>query len=297
MNAQPVDWSDLQLLVAVRDARSMLRAARRLGLAASTISRRMSALEGAVGAPLIERGPGGVHLTAAGQALADCGAELELGVARALRDLPRPGASLTGTIRISAGDGFADAIVAATRAMAMRHAGVRFELVLEDKVVNLTRREADVAIRTVHHRESSLVYRKVGTLAYGLFAHARYLAERGAPRRLADLAKHTWLGFQAPLDRLPGQRWLHRQIGRPPLLSTTTFAALLAATQAGLGLAALPLVSAATLVAVLPETELPALPVWLVVDREARKQPHVAAFIELLRAELELALTDVARRR
>jgi DNA-binding transcriptional LysR family regulator len=287
MNAQPIDWAGLQLLASVQNAGSMLRAARRLGLAASTLSRRMTSLEHAVGAVLLERGPGGVRFTPAGVALAHCGAELELGVARTLRELPRPGAQLTGTIRVSAGDGFATAIVAAMRAMTARHPGVRFELALEDKVVNLGRREADVAVRTVHHRESSLVYRKVGTLAYGLFADTRYLAERSAPRRAADLAKHAWLGFEAPLDRLPVQRWLQAQATRPPVLSTTTFSGLLAAARAGLGVAALPIVSATGLTPVLPETELPGLPVWLVVDRDARKQPHVAAFLELLRPELE----------
>jgi DNA-binding transcriptional LysR family regulator len=289
MNAQPVDWSDLQLLVAVRGAGSMLRAARRLGLAASTVSRRMTALERAVGATLIARGAAGVRLTAAGTALADCGTELELGVARALRDLPRPGALLTGTIRISAGDGFADVIVAAVRAMTARHPGVRFELSLEDKVVNLARREADVAVRTVHYRESSLIYRKVGTLAYGLFASAGYLAERAAPRRVADLATHAWVGFAAPLDRLPAQRWLQRELTQPPVLAATTFTALLTAAHAGLGLAALPVVSGTNLVRVLPETELPALLVWLVVDRDARRQPHVAAFVQILRAALSVA--------
>jgi len=289
MNAQPVDWSDLQLLVSVREAGSMLRAANRLGLAASTLSRRMTALERAVGAVLVDRGPGGVHLTPAGVTLAECGAELELGVARALRELPRPGAQLTGTIRVSAGDGFATTIALAVRVMTARHPGVAFELALEDKVVNLGRREADVAVRTVHHGESSLVYRKVSTLSYGLFAEARYLAQRGAPRRAADLAKHSWLGFQAPLDRLPVQRWLHAQVARPPLLATTTFSGLMAAVHAGLGVAALPVVSSPALVRLLPETELPTLPVWLVADRDARKQPHVAAFLELLRAELERA--------
>ena len=107
MNAQPLDWSELQLLVAVQRAGSMLRAARRLGLAASTVSRRLAALEQTAGTLLLERGPEGVRLTPAGSALAACGAEVELGVSRALRDLPRPGAALAGTIRVSAGDGFA----------------------------------------------------------------------------------------------------------------------------------------------------------------------------------------------
>jgi hypothetical protein len=141
-------------------------------------------------------------LTAAGVALANCGKELDVCVARALRDLPRQGAKLTGTIRISAGDGFADAIVAAASAMTARHPGVRFELAIEDRAVKLTRREADIAVRTFNHRESSLVYRKVRMLTYGLFADARYLSERGSPRHVAELSKHTWIGFGAPLDRL-----------------------------------------------------------------------------------------------
>jgi DNA-binding transcriptional LysR family regulator len=60
----------------------------------------------------------------------------------------------------------------------------------------------------------------------------------------------------------------------------------MAAARAGLGLAVLPLVSAGNLVAVIPATELPPLPVWLVVDRDAHKQPHIAAFFDVLRAEL-----------
>src|SRR5215468_2552495 len=163
MNAQrdalALDWSDLHLLVKVREAGSMLRAARRLGLAASTVSRRMISLEQAAGTPLIERGTEGVRMTPAGDALAACGAELETGIGRALRELPRPGAAVTGTVRVSAGDGFADAIVAAAAACAAKHPGIQFELALEDRVVNLVRREADVAVRTIHAGETSLVYR------------------------------------------------------------------------------------------------------------------------------------------
>jgi DNA-binding transcriptional LysR family regulator len=287
MVAHPIEWSDLQLLVAVRAAGSLLRAARRLGLAASTVSRRITALERAAGRTLLHRGPDGVRFTEAGSALAACGADLELGLARTLRNLPLEGAALTGTVRVSAGDGFADAIVAAVRAMSARHPGVRFELAVEDHVVNLARGEADVAVRTVHHRESSLVYRKVAALEYGLFAAARYLAERGTPRRPADLARHVFVGLAPPLDRLPAQRWLHAQIGRAPVLATSTFTALLAAARAGLGMAALPAASSAGLVSVLPGTELPTLPVWLVVARDVRRQPHVAAFVEALRTELQ----------
>jgi DNA-binding transcriptional LysR family regulator len=286
MIAQPVEWSDLQLLVAVRAAGSMLRAARHLGVAASTVGRRITALERAAGATIVDRGPHGIRLTAAGDALAGCGTEVELAIARTLRELPRPGAALTGTIRISAGDGFAESIVAAVRTMTARHPRVSFELALDDRPVDLARREADIAVRTVHQRESTLVYRKLGAVAYGLYADPRYVADRGQPRGIADLTGHAWVGFAPPLDRLAANRWLQARVAAPPVLVASTFGGLLAAARAGLGLAILPAVSAAGLAAVLPHAELPALPVWLVIHRDARELPHVAAFTGILRNEL-----------
>jgi DNA-binding transcriptional LysR family regulator len=104
---------------------------------------------------------------------------------------------------------------------------------------------------------------------------------------VSDLEKHDWVGFAPPLDRLPMQRWLAAQCAKPPALLTTTFSALLAAARAGLGLATLPVLAAPPLAAVLPGTELHELSVWLVVHRDARKKPHVAAFVETLRDALE----------
>jgi DNA-binding transcriptional LysR family regulator len=286
MDAHPIEWSDLQLLVAVRAAGSMLRAATRLGVAASTVGRRITALERAAGAVIVERGPHGIRLTPAGDALAGCGAEVELAIGRTLRELPRPGAALTGTIRISAGDGFAESIVAAVRTMTARHPRVRFELALDDRPVDLARRAADVAVRTVHQRETTLIYRKLGGLAYGLYVDARYSADHGQPRTIADLAGHAWVGFAPPLDRLAANRWLQARIPAPPVLVASTFAGLLAAARAGVGLAVLPAVSSTGLAAVLPHADVPALPVWLVVHRDARELPHVAAFTGILREEL-----------
>lgn len=101
--------------------------------------------------------------------------------------------------------------------------------------------------------------------------------------RLADLAGHSWVGFAPPLDRLAANRWLQARVAAPPVLVASTFAGLLAAAQAGLGVAILPAVSAPGLTAVLPHAELPTLPVWLVVHRDARELPHVAVFTDLLR--------------
>lgn len=289
MSRQPLDWSALQLLVAVHEAGSMLAAARRLGLAASTVGRRLSALERSLDVTLLDRGPQGIRLTPAGAALARCGVDVDLSIAQALRDLPRPGRGLTGTIRISAGDGFADVLVDAVRVMTRHHPEVRFELALEDRTVDLPRREADVALRTVNQQEGTLIYRKVGALRYGLFAHAEYLEEHAPIASEADLAGHSWVGLASPLDRLPANRWLAERAGGAPVLAGSTFQAMHAAARAGLGLAALPL-STAPLSRVLPECALPELPLWLVIHRDARDLPHVAAFVSVLREQLEARL-------
>lgn len=286
MSGQHLSWSGLQLLVAVRAAGSMLGAARHLGLAASTVGRRLDALEEQVGARLVERGPHGIRLTPAGEALALCGAQVQLSIARTLRELPLPGQALSGTIRISAGDGFAAPILEAIEAMACTHPAVRFELALEDRPVDLSRREADVAVRTIHHRESTLVYSKLGALPYGVFASPGYLAAHGRPDRPAAPGGHRWIGLAPPLDRQEASLWLAAQVGVPPTLLASTFYGLLSAAHAGLGLAALPIVASSGLIRVWPERDLPSLPIWLVVHRDARTQPHIAAFLQPLRSAL-----------
>src|SRR5262249_9192889 len=147
---------DLRLLAEVRRAGSMVAASRSLGVAASTVTRRMLALERRLGLRLVERRGGGPALSAAGSELANAAERHASEVGRLLRRLT-PAGGFTGVIRVTAGDGFAAHVLEVARRFRMKWPGIGFELVFENRAANLERTDADVALRTVHLAEPGLV--------------------------------------------------------------------------------------------------------------------------------------------
>jgi DNA-binding transcriptional LysR family regulator len=279
---QPLDWDDFRLLLAVARAGSFQTAARGLGAATSTVSRRLTRFEAALGTPLLERRNDGVRLTDAGRSLAAQAEDVELRLHSRVRELPAAARGLEGTIRVTAGDGFADVLNEAIAAFAIRHPAVSFEVVIEGRPLDLARREADLAIRTGHGRESSLVYRTVGRLAYGLYASRDYTGRRGEPRSTRELRGHSFIGFAEPLHRLPAMRWLREHGAERFVVRATTFSAVLAATRAGLGIAPLPELTTAGLRRILPRARFDPQAVYLVTHPDARRLPSVRAFADVL---------------
>jgi len=275
-------WDDLRLLLAVARAGSFLAAGRELGLATSTVSRRLTVLESSVDSLLIERRVDGARLTEAGRRLAAAAADVELALGARLRELPGPAGRLAGVIRVTAGDGFSDFLAESIADFAEGHPEVSFDVMIDNRAVDLARREADVGIRTLHGREGSLVYLPLAPLAYGLFASPAYAARRGVPRSLRDLPRHPCIGLAASLERVPWMRWLRTHGVRRFAFRSTSFGAVLAAARAGLGLAALPERMSTGLVRVLPRARPDPLPVWLAAHVDARRQPAVRAFVDHL---------------
>lgn len=287
MKAKPIDaagdWDDLRVLLAVAREGSFLAASHALGLVTSTVSRRIGALEARTGTRLFDRRPDGVRLTEAGEGLQLVAQKLEAQVHAAYRDLAVADEGLQGVIRVSAGDGFGELLADAAQAFKRQHPGVRFEIAIESRVVSVSSREADLAIRTVARQEPALIYQRVGALAYGLWASRAYLKRAGgAPRSRSALSKHDAIGFAAPLASHPATQWLAELgVARWALLSPA-HSVHMAAARAGLGLAALPSVSAEGLVRVLPQLDGPRLPIYLVSNREAMRRPPVRAFADAL---------------
>ena len=284
MNANLLDWNDLAWLADVARSGSLLAAARGGGVAVSTLSRRMTALEEKLGVTLLERGPRGVLLTPSALALSTLGGELRTRIEGALRALPRPGEPLRGTVRISAGDGFAELLSEICAGLSRSHSELRFELELQEKPVDLARRAADIALRTVHRQEASLRYQKIGELSYGVFAAPQLLARLDPIRSVRDLKRVPVVSLAAPLDRLPAQRWLNE---RATVVATvSTFQGQLGAVRAGLGAAALPELGASGLERLPSARDLPSLPVWLVTRAGTRREPHVHAVARALAQQL-----------
>jgi DNA-binding transcriptional LysR family regulator len=283
-----VEWDDLRVFLAVHRTRSHAAAARALRVAATTVGRRMLALERAVGARLFTRSPEGLVPTAAARVLLARAERVESEVQEAERELAGADQRPTGTVRITCGDGFAMfALAPALPRFLAAHPGLSVEVRADARALDLARGEADVALRSFRPRERSLVGRRLGLEHYGLYASREYLARRGAPRAASELAGHDLVIYDAPLDTaLPAQRWLLR-LAAPPRrvtrINTTT--AMHAACAAGAGIAFLNhsyLRPDTPVARVLPDLEPPASEMWALTHPDLRSAARVAAALRWL---------------
>lgn len=288
-------WDDLRVFLAVHRARSHAAAGRALRVAPTTVGRRLAALEAAVGARLFTRGPEGLMATEASRALLARAERMEAEVLEAERELSGADARPTGSVRITTGDGFATYILApALPAFLAAHPGLSVEVRAEGRALDISRGEADVALRLFRPRERSLVARRLGVERYGLFAAPAYLARRGTPRVARDLAGHDLVLYDRELDRLRTQIWFRQAAaGARIAVRANTTTLLQAACAAGAGIASLTasyVRGDPRYVRVLPRLEPPPNDLWAVTHPDLRSTARVAAilrFLEQLVREVE----------
>jgi len=280
-------WDDLRVFLAVHRTRSHAAAARSLRVAATTVGRRLAALESGVGARLFTRTPEGLVGTAAARALLVHAERMEAAALEGERFLSGADARPTGKVRITCGDGFATAILApGLPAFLVAHPGLEVEVRAEPRLLDLTRGEADVALRNVRPRERSLVGRRLGVERYGLFAAPSYLARMGTPRTERDLAGHDLVLYDKEYDRLRSQVWLRSATaGARVAVRANNTMTLHAACAAGAGIA---LLSTAFLrrdtrfERILPRLEPPADDLWTATHADLRGAARVTATLRWL---------------
>jgi DNA-binding transcriptional LysR family regulator len=285
-----LDWNDLQFVLALARAGALDRAAEVLGVDPSTVSRRVRALETALGAPVFERSPSGHRLTALGRRLVATADQVSTDLAAVEREAASADERLVGTVRIATSDTFSrvhlSPIVAS---FARAHPQLSFEIVADQRSADLLRREADLAIRMVRTARAQLVSRRLATVGHGLYASRDYLGAHpfgGA----GDLAGHGLLGYHESLARMPEARWLDaRAAGARFVVRANRVDPLLVAAVNGLGLAVLPCYLAdpePRLVRLLGPDQVVSRELWLVMHRDSRRIARFRAFAEHLAAEL-----------
>lgn len=285
--ATMLEWDDLRVFLAVERRASHAAAARALGVAPTTVGRRLAALEAEVGARLFTRTPEGLVPTAVARTLVAHAERVEAAVQEAERELAGADARPTGTVKITSGDGFALFVLApALPALLAEHPGLQIEIRPDVRALDLTRGEADVAIRNFRPREQSLVAKRLGDEHYGLYAAPAYLARRGTPRATRDLAGHDLVTYDAALDRSAMARWL-REIAPGARLSVraSTTTALMAACAAGAGIG--PVITEYVrgdprFVPVLPRLASPSNEIWSVTHPDLRASARVTAVLRWL---------------
>jgi DNA-binding transcriptional LysR family regulator len=286
----------LEVFVSVCSAGSFTRAAEQLGITKSAASQHVAALERELGVQLLHRSTRSLTLTEAGAGLLEDGRAL-LQQAQRLAERTRvQTAQLTGVLRITSAEVTTTWVAPVIAEYARRHPGMRVDYLPSDRLVDLVAEGMDLSLRTTGRRDSSLRAVTLAEFEVWCAASPDYLAQRGTPRRLAEMATHDWIAFTAiphpwTLPTRDGQDAVRLQRS----ISTSSTAGGRALALAGAGIFAAPRfaldaeITAGRLVRVLPTVKLPLVTLYAAWPGQHEPPAKTRAFIELAKARLKPA--------
>lgn len=232
--ARNVEWSDLQFFVAVCERGSIGGAAQALGVNHSTVLRRIANLESTLGVRLFDRLARGYALTAHGQELATGVTGVQEQLDAAQRRVTGADLALSGLIRLTAPDTLLKSLLLPMLGDFQReHRQVQLEIVGNNQFLNLTQREADVAVRGSNSPPENLVGRRVGNIQTALYAARTYLDGPGKDCKEADW---RWVGHDPSLAHLESAKWMQKHIAAERVgIRVTSLVAMAEAVAAGFG--------------------------------------------------------------
>ena len=281
--ARGLDWGHLRFFLELVRTGSHARAAKRLSVDRNTVARRVVALEEELGVALFERGPQGWSCTAAGQELSELASRVEQNVLALARHADAQDRAIAGTVRLTTTTHLASSLVVpALPRLRETHPGIVLEVSADQRSFDLTRREADLALRMGRPLNAGLglVTRKLADVAHRLYAgEGSAAARRGA----ADPDADDFIGFDDSLQGTPQERWLAKFApDRRVVFRCNSTASLLAAARLGVGVALLPCFVADRQPSLVPlEGAEPMFhELWLLVHSDLRRTPRVKAVIE-----------------
>jgi DNA-binding transcriptional LysR family regulator len=287
-----MDWDKLRIFHAVAEAGSFTHAGELLNLSQSAVSRQISALENSLNVPLFHRHARGLILTEQGELLFRTAHEvfgkLAMTAAQLSESKDRPSGPLKITTTVAFGSTW---LAPRMHEFLDIYPEVEVNLLLTDQELDLSMREADVAVRLSPPRQADLIQRHLLTVHMNIYASPGYIKKHGAPLNAADLDNHRIVVYGEDIrPPVPDVNWLLR-VGsesgklRRPSLTVNNVYAIMRAVQSGAGLGALPEFMGqglTDLVQVLPELEGPQLDAYFVYPEELRASKRIQVFRDFL---------------
>jgi len=287
-----LDWNDLRTVLAVARAGSLAGAARSLELRHSTVFRRIEQAEARLGARLFERARSGWSPNAQGDAVARAAAEMESAALGAERAISGADERLEGTIRIATSELLAGyLLLPLLKRFLTEHPGIEIECDVANRNVDLTRREADMALRATTQPPELLVGRRVAVMRYAVYASKEVLGRRRGTPVLAEL---PWVGFDERIAHFQIAQWFRQALPEVrPRLRLDSMSALMRAAAAGIGAVLLPTFAGAQepmLLRVTPLVEGPEMGLWLLNHPDVRGNARVRALSTFLAQAVPLEI-------
>ena len=292
------EWSDLRHFLEVHRSGTLSGAARALGVNQTTVGRRLAVLEQALGARLFDRTPDGFVLTTAGERILGAVEKVEEASLLVERQAGGEDARLEGNVRVATSEAFATGfLLDRLGEFSELHPGITLELAVGQPSVDLSRREADLAVRFRYGgmapAQPNLLAKKLGRMAFALYGSTSHLERHGTPRRADDLAGRRVLVYDDDLPAIPGVAWLREHGAAARVIARCgSILALFSAARGGAGLAVLPCFLGAresSLRRIEPPTTLDWADMWLVVHPDLRSVARIRAVMDWIVATTEQA--------
>lgn len=280
-----LDWNDLRYFLAVHREKTLAAAARSLRVQHSTVGRRLDALERTLGACLFTRAPDGLLLTGAGAEILSLVEDAEHAVVSIERRIAGADQRVEGVVRIATSEAFSGFLVRHLAVLHARHPKLIVEVLSGNQLLDLSRGEADVALRMAATTQPDLICKRVGDAGWALYAAEGYLAEHDAPASAADLAGRDIIAFDETMAGVPGAIWLRNHAADAHImLRGNSIMSVLNAAIIGMGIAALPCFLAEgepTLRRISPEV-IGSRELWLVFHPDAARVARVRLVIDFV---------------
>ncbi|WP_425052677.1 LysR family transcriptional regulator [Psychromarinibacter sp. S121] len=288
-----MDWDKLRIFHAVADAGSLTHAGESLHLSQSAVSRQIRALEESLNATLFHRHARGLILTEQGELLFDATSAMvrRLDTAEArIRDSKE---EVFGELRVTATTGFGSLWLAPRLpTLYSSYPDLKIDLMLEERVLDLPMREADVAIRMKEPSQADLIRRRLMGVRMRLYASPKYLESAGTPKRMSDIAMHRLICQNPTSHQVSAGVSLISQLMTHDvrsLLTVNNYFGVLQGVLSNLGIGVLPdylLEDFPEMVRVLPDIESNEVPVFLAYPEELRNSKRIAAFRDFVTEEI-----------
>jgi len=291
--ATTMDWDKLRIFHAVADAGSLTHAGETLHLSQSAVSRQIRALEESLNVILFHRHARGLILTEQGELLFDATRSMSKRLEAASARIRDSADGIYGELRVTTTTGFGTMWLAPRLGrLYEEYPNLKIDLILEERVLDLPMREADVAIRMKEPSQADLIRRKLMDVAMGLYASREYLEIRGTPKTPDDMAPHRIISQSSTSRQVSaGQSWIAPFLDgeHQSHLTVNNYFGILQATLNGLGIGALPnyvIADFPQLVNVMPNENSRVIPVYLAYPEELRQSKRIAAFRDFINKEI-----------
>ncbi|MFQ5533955.1 MAG: LysR family transcriptional regulator [Sphingomonadales bacterium] len=293
-----MDWDKLRVFYSAAETRSFTRAGERLNLSQSAISRQIAALEHSLKTTLFHRHARGIVLTEQGELLRNTVSDVFKKIEHVESQLMDSGDMPRGDLRIAAPIGLGSTCLPPMiREFLDIYPDIRLQLILSDCELDLTQREADVAIRLYPAPQGNLIQRRLMTVHHQLYGSRDYLSLRGAPNRPEDLDEHDFVVYGPEVPTWFRHVNWGRDFGagrqkREPVLWVNNIVGVLRAVESGVGIATLPhylTEGSSQLVRLLPKLEAPRLDAYFVYPEALRKSKRVAVLRDFLVRKLAVS--------